>query len=234
VASVKKSAATRLASNFEYGPPEISERYISYPATAEVLAVQESVTEWETDCEPFPEREIEVGEFVALLATRMLPGELPAVRGEKAASKVADCPGARIKPAETPLTEYRAPETLTFDTVTSEFPAFVRVTLNTPLFPTATFPKFRLEALAVRSAVDAIPVPPRETVLGELEASLAIETLPDKAPAAFGEKTILNVDCFPALITRGSEMPVIVTPAAVVFARVTVRFDSPPFDIVTD
>ena len=29
-------------------------------------------------------------------------------------------------------------------------------------------------------------------------------------------------------------MPVIVTPAAVVLACVTVRFDPPPFDIVTD
>jgi hypothetical protein len=199
-----------------------------------VLAVQDSVTEWETDCEPFPEREIDVGEFVALLATRTPPGELPAVKGEKAASKVADCPGARIRPAETPLTEYRAPETLTFDTVTSEFPALVKVTLNTLLFPTATFPKFRLEALVVRRAVDAIPVPPKVTVLGELETSLVTETLPDKAPAAFGEKTILNVDCFPAPITRGNEMPVILTPAAAVLALVTVRSDSPLFDIVTD
>jgi hypothetical protein len=118
--------------------------------------------------------------------------------------------------------------------VTSEFPAFVKLTLKTLLFPTATFPKLKLVVLAVRSAVAAIPVPPKETVLGELERLLVTETLPDSAPAFFGEKTTLNVDCLPAAIVRGSEMPVIVTPAAVVLAFVTVRPDPPLFDIVTD
>jgi hypothetical protein len=37
-----------LESNFEYGPPETSERYTLYPATADVLGVQASATEWET------------------------------------------------------------------------------------------------------------------------------------------------------------------------------------------
>ena len=49
------------------------------------------------------------------------------------------------------------PKQLTFDTVTLEFPAFVRVRLRALLFPTVTFPKFKLEALVVRSAVAAIP-----------------------------------------------------------------------------
>jgi hypothetical protein len=108
------------------------------------------------------------------------------------------------------------------------------VALRTLLFPRATFPKLKLEVLVVRSAVAAIPIPLRETVLGELEMSLRMETLPDKAPAVFGEKTTSNVDCFPAPIVKGSVIPVIVTPAAVVFACVTVRFAPPPFDIVTD
>ena len=123
---------------------------------------------------------------------------------------------------------------MTFDTVTLEFPEFVRARLSAPLFPTATFPKFKLEALVVRSDVAAIPVPLRETVLGELDTSLMTEITPDKAPAAFGENTKLNVDCFPDPIVRGSEIPVTATPAAVVLACVTVRFDPPPFDIVTD
>ena len=171
---------------------------------------------------------------MALLTTVTLPGKLPENLGENVASNVADCPGARIKPAETPLTEKNAPGTSTFDTVTLEFPAFVRVTLNALLFPTETSPKFKLEVLVVRNAVAAIPIPFKEIVLGELEMSLMTEILPDKAAAAFGEKTTLNVDCFPAPITKGSEIPVIVTPAAAVLACVTVRFDPPPFDIVTD
>ena len=77
----------------------------------------------------------------------------------------------------------------------------------------ATFPKLRPEALVVRSAVAAIPVPLKETVFGELETSVITETLPEMAPAALGEKITLNVACFPAAIVRGSEIPVIVTPA---------------------
>ena len=98
-----------LESNFEYGPPETSERYTSYPATADGLGVQVSDTEWETAWEdvaaPSPESEIVAGEFVALLVTVTVPGKLPEATGENVASSVADCPGDRIKPAETPLTE---------------------------------------------------------------------------------------------------------------------------------
>ena len=115
-----------------------------------------------------------------------------------------------------------------------EFPALVRITLRTLFFPRATFPKLKLDALVVRTAVAAVPSPLKDTMFGELETSLMTETLPDKAPAAFGEKTTSKVDCFPAPIVRGSEIPVIVTPAPVALACVTVRFDPPAFDIVTD
>jgi hypothetical protein len=118
--------------------------------------------------------------------------------------------------------------------VTLEFPAFVRVTDDALLFPIATVPKPMLEVLVVRNAVAAIPMPLNETVLGELEISLLTETLPGRAPATFGEKTTLNVACFPPPSTKGSEIPVIVTPGAVVLACVTVRVDPPPFDMVTD
>ena len=98
-----------LESNFEYGPPETSDRYTSYPATADGLAVQVSDTEWETDWEdvavPPPASEMVAGEFVALLATVTVPGKLPEATGENVASSVADWPGAKIKPTETPLTE---------------------------------------------------------------------------------------------------------------------------------
>jgi hypothetical protein len=98
-----------LESNFEYGPPDTSDRYTSYPATADGLAVQVSDTEWETAWEdvavPSPASEMVAGEFVALLATATVPGKLPEATGENVASSVADCPGDRIKPTETPLTE---------------------------------------------------------------------------------------------------------------------------------
>ena len=76
-----------LESNFEYGPPETSERYTSYPATADGLGLQVSDTEWETVWEgvavPSPEREIVAGEFVALLVTVTVPGKLPAASGRE-------------------------------------------------------------------------------------------------------------------------------------------------------
>ena len=60
------------------------------------------------------------------------------------------------------------------------------------VFPRDTFPKFKVEALAVRSEVAAVAVPLRETVLGELERLLITATCPLSAPAVFGEKTTLN------------------------------------------
>ena len=71
----------------------------------EALGVQLRSTEWEIVCEPFPEREIVAGELVALLVTVTVPGKTPATSGAKDMSNVADCPGARIKPPETPLVE---------------------------------------------------------------------------------------------------------------------------------
>lgn len=172
--------------------------------------------------------------MVALLATVMLPGTLPAATGKNAASSVADWPGARISPAETPLSEYPAPETLTFEIVIFELPAFVRVTLRVLLFPRATVPKFKPGALEVSSAVAAVAVPLRETVFGVPEALLKTEISPDRAPAVFGENTTSKVDCFPAARVRGSEIPEMVMPAAVVLAWVMVMFDSLSLDTVTD
>lgn len=169
-----------------------------------------------------------------MLASATLPVKLPAAKGANVASNVADCPGVRISPAETPLAEREAPETLTFDKVTLEFPAFVSVTANSLLFPIAMFPKLNVDVLAVRSALAAIPIPLTETVLGDLERSLVTEISLDKPPAAFGEKTTLKVACFPAAMVSGIGVPEIVTPAAVVLTCVTVRFDPLLFVIVTD
>jgi hypothetical protein len=70
-----------------------------------VLGLHLSATEGATVCDPLPEREIVAGEFVALLVTVILPVKLPMATGLNVASNVADCPGVRIKPAETPLVE---------------------------------------------------------------------------------------------------------------------------------
>lgn len=90
-----------------YGPPETSERYTLYPDTTDALGVHVTATEWATAWDaaaPLPEREMVLGEFVALLAIVMLPLKLDAVSGVKMESNVADWPGDKIKPADTPVT----------------------------------------------------------------------------------------------------------------------------------
>ena len=143
---------------FVYGPPETVERYTLYPDTVEVLAVQLSVTECATGCTPVPDREIVVGELVALLVTVALPGRLPADAGAKVTFSVAVCPGVRICPEETPLAVYPAPEMLTLEMVTLEFPALVKVTPRMLVLPMLTFEKLRLVWLALRRNVAAFTV----------------------------------------------------------------------------
>ena len=119
-----------------------------YPATTDALGVQLSKTEWESDCTAFPEREIFVGEFVASLVIVMLPEISPVPAGANAAFKVTVCPGVKIRPEETPLVVYPAPEMVTFDIVMFEFPALVKITGKVLLLPIFTLAKFRLVSLA--------------------------------------------------------------------------------------
>lgn len=174
------------------------------------------------------------GELLALLATVMLPVKFPAAAGEKVTLSAVLCPGVRTRPAETPLVVNFALELAMLEIVTLEFPALVSETARTPLDPTGTFPKLKLGAPLLRSIVEATPVPLTATLLGEFAASLAMETVPETAAADFGEKTTLSVVRFPAPITKGKDIPVIVNPLADVLACVTVRFDPPVLDIVID
>lgn len=122
---------------------------------------------------------------------------------------------------------------MTLETVISELPALVSVTVNDAVLPIATVPKFRLDVLDVSTADAAIPTPLKETALVEL-VSLTIVTLPDSAPADFGVKTMFKLDCFPAAMTRGKVAPETVTPAAVELALEMVKSALPLFVIVTD
>jgi len=123
---------------------------------------------------------------------------------------------------------------VTPEIVILEFPEFVRTTGSKLFCPSVTVPKAKVLVLVVSVAVATVPIPLKETGIAVAERSLTTETVPDRAPGAFGEKTTLKVDWLPAAIVRGSVMPVIVTPAAVVLTCVTERFEPPPFEIVTD
>lgn len=174
------------------------------------------------------------GEFVALLATVMLPVKFPAAAGEKVTLRAVLCPGVRTRPAETPLAVKLALELATLAIVTLEFPALVSETVRAPLAPTETLPKLKLDVPLSSREVAATPVPLTATLLGEFAASLVMDTAPETAAADFGEKTTLSVDWLPAPITWGKDIPVIVNPLADALACVTVRFDPPGLDMVTD
>ena len=98
------------------------------------------------------------GELVALLVTVALPDRLPAEAGVNVTFRVAVCPGVRICPEETPLAVYPAPEMLTPDIVTFEFPALVNVTPRMLLLPTVTLEKLKLDVLALRMYVPVVTV----------------------------------------------------------------------------
>ena len=97
-----------------------------------------------------PASDILAGEFVALLATEMLPLNVPAEAAVKVALKVPALPGCKVSGKEMPLVPKPVPATVTRDTVTLPVPVFVRVTFSVPLLPTLTFPKLRLRGLALR------------------------------------------------------------------------------------
>ena len=123
-----------------------------------------------------PDRETESGEFVALLATETLPVTLPEPDGAKVAVKDAVCPGVNIRPEEIPPALKPAPETVTCETVTVEFPAFVNVTVLALLLDTFTLPKFSEDVLQLRRNVAAL-TPSVATLLVVLPAALLTATV---------------------------------------------------------
>jgi hypothetical protein len=189
-----------------------------YPATAEVLAVQDKTTECCTVCTPVPDREIVTGEFVALLAIVIFPERSTAVVGVNLTLSVAVPPAAITCPDTTPDEVYPVPVTVTLDTVTLELPAFVSVTLRELLLPTFTFPKLRLVALAFNRRVDATPVPESEIERGDVPLLFVSEIEPFIRPATLGANVTLNVVFPPAAIFAGTVSPLMLNPVPVTVA----------------
>ena len=123
-----------------------------------MLAVQPRVLECEADWAPVPESETAIGELVASLVNVTVPVAAAADAGAKVTFRVAVCPGATTCPVETPLAMKPAPEMLTFETVTFEFPALVKVTPKIFVLPTPTLEKLRLVVLALSMSVVTLTV----------------------------------------------------------------------------
>ena len=150
--------------SIEYGPPETVERYTLYPETADVLAAQFRVTECAIAWTPVPVSVMVEGEFVALLLTVAVPGNVPVPRAQKSHCglrshswfsrpiQFASRGGRRW----TQLLRPR--EMLTLEMVTSEFPALVNVTPKVLVPPMLTPAKPRVVVLGLRRDVAAVTV----------------------------------------------------------------------------
>ena len=112
-----------------------------------MLGLQDKETECVT---PEPDKAIVSGELEALLATATLPVTVPVAAGVNDAVSVADWPGFKMVPVETPLALNPAPEMLTFEIVIAEVPAFVSVTVLEPVVETERLPKPNDVALELR------------------------------------------------------------------------------------
>jgi hypothetical protein len=105
-------------------------------------------------------------------------------------------------------------------------PVAVRVAVRFLLAPTVTLPKAKLLGLTANWPA-ATPVPERAI---ERVASDAFETkdmLPLAAPATWGAKLRVKVKLCPAVSVRGVLSPLMLNPAPVSFACVTVRLEPP-------
>jgi hypothetical protein len=159
---------------------------------------------------PFPESDTVVGEFAALLTTSTLPVTLPAAWGANLVVNVAFCPAPRVRGRERPLRLKPAPVTTAWESVAEEVPVLVRVTVCVLLVLIATVPKLMLAGLAATRTV--APLPDRDTVAGELEASLTTVMVPVTAPAAWGANLTEKGALCPVVKVKGRESPLMLKP----------------------
>ena len=195
-----------------------------------MLAVQLKAAVCAMSCTPVPDNAMLAGELVALLATLTLPVRLPEEAGAKVTLRVTAWLGVKVVPEVTPLALKLAPEAVTLERVTFEFPVLVKLALSKLLLPKFTLPKLRLVGFAVSRKVAVTPVPLRAIVRGELGALLTSETVPVTLPAALGVKTTLNVALLPAAMVRGTVMPVRLKPLPDTVAWEIARLALPALD----
>ena len=143
-----------------------------------------------------------VGELVALLVTVTLPAAPPVAAGENVTVKVAFCPGVRICPVEMPPALNPGPATLTFETVTLEFPELVSVTALALLLLTLTLPKFTVDGFAINDNVAAFIV----------RVALLLVTLPAELLTTTLNTAPLSALVVPTLVYDADVAPLIAVP----------------------
>jgi hypothetical protein len=119
--------------------------------------------------------------------------------------------------------------------VSAAFPELVRVIFCEELPPTLTLPKLTLVGLMLNSACvgvgvcDCVPVPLNAIVIGELDASLAIEMCPLAPPTEDGVKFAEKLTLSPALSVIGMDNPAMAKPVPETLAEEIVMLAEPEF-----
>jgi hypothetical protein len=133
---------SRIGVIFVYGPPDVALRYRLYPATAEVLGVQERLTLCGVDAVPDPVKVSSVGVLAALLVRAMFPDAAPLARGVKVKVNAAPWPAAIVLGSANPPRLNSGLVVVAAEMVTLD-PVAVRVAVKVLLAPTVTMPKFK-------------------------------------------------------------------------------------------
>ncbi len=158
------------------------------------------------------------GEFVALLATVMLPVSLPATTGANCAVTVTDWPGVSVTEDVEEVMLKPVPDAVTEEMRTLEVPVFVNVALSWLVLPSVTLPKAKLAGLTDSNCVEVVPVPESARLSGESVALLTSAIEPAMAPDVVGSKTTLKEAVLPAAMVKGMVIPVILMPVPVTSA----------------
>jgi hypothetical protein len=148
-----------------------------------------------------------------VLDTVILPVTVSALSGWKVTFRAAFWPAPKINGRDIPLALTSFAFTAICETVRLEFPVLVMVTLFELVLPAVMLPKLRLVGLADIVTDAAAPVPLTATVVGELDALLAIVIVPLRLPAVVGANCVLNVVLCPAFSVVGVGNPLKLNPA---------------------
>jgi hypothetical protein len=133
---------------------------------------------------PLPNIASTWGDPGALSVNVMLPVAAPAAVGANCTLNESDWPPEIVFGSDSPEIPKPLPPTVARLMTTFVLPVFVSVTFCVLDWPTVTFEKFSVEGEIESPA--CVPVPLRETISGEFDASLITVSAPLTAPAAVG------------------------------------------------
>jgi len=150
------------------------------------------------------------GEPGALLVMETLPLALPVAEGVNCALKVVFCPAASVSGTDKPVMLNPVPKTLAAEIVTLAVPELLNVKVCVPLPPTSTFPKLKLEGLAV--SVPCTPVPLNATAAGDPGALLLMAIFPEALPVDAGKNCAAKEILEPTLMVCGKLKPLRLNP----------------------